>query len=161
MRGYNAAKAQLEMQLSSAGKLTDPQSVVDQYWTKISTAALANNLIDVSALTDLTAGNNFMAPRQAALNKARQQVASGFTLEYDYSQQANQPRLSMARLIYTLHPGILSTDTSQSKTPAAGTPASAAKAAPKQCVRHIIGRPVGHGFPAAPATHPTNAEHVV
>jgi hypothetical protein len=123
---YDAAKSQLEAQMASGDRLTNPQAVVDQYWTKVISDATAKNLIDVTALKDfLTAGNNFMALRQNALNKARQQAASGLTLEYDYSRQSNQPRLSTARLIYTLHPGILTADTAQPKTPAAtkGTPA--------------------------------------
>jgi len=61
---------------------------------------------DMNALkTFLQAVNLYMVSRDAALAAARQQTASGVTIEYTYSRPANQPTLSNARLAYTLRPG--------------------------------------------------------
>jgi hypothetical protein len=68
-----------------------------------------------------------LAARDAAVNTARQQTQSGLSMEYTYSQPANQPHLSTLRLAYTLHPGLISSDmkTSSPKTPAANSASQA------------------------------------
>lgn len=58
----------------------------------------------------LQAANAYMQARDAAINKVRQSLASGLTFEYDYSRPDNQPRVSTARVIYTLHPGTIAAD---------------------------------------------------
>jgi hypothetical protein len=74
----------------------------------------------------LTAANTYMAARDTAVNNVRQKLASGLTFEYDYSRPDNQPRVSTARVIYTLHPGTIAKDlpattTSGSKSTPAGS----------------------------------------
>jgi hypothetical protein len=58
----------------------------------------------------LQAANAYMQARDAAVSKVRQSLASGLTFEYDYARPDNQPRVSTARVIYTLHPGVIATD---------------------------------------------------
>ena len=58
----------------------------------------------------LQAVDMYLVARDAALAAARQETASGLTLEYTYSHPTNQPTLSNARLAYTLRPGTSSTN---------------------------------------------------
>ena len=67
----------------------------------------------------LQAANAYLQARDAAINKVRQSLSSGLTFEYDYARPDNQPRVSTARLIYTLHPGTLAADTQSSGAKAA------------------------------------------
>jgi|CZKX01.1.fsa_nt_gi hypothetical protein len=60
--------------------------------------------------------NAYMQARDAAVNKVRQSLASGLTFEYDYARPDNQPRVSTARVIYTLHPGTIASDMPTSTT---------------------------------------------
>jgi hypothetical protein len=100
-------------------------SAVTQAWdTLISRWPPGNNY--VANLQDfLQAANAYMAARDLAINSVRQTLASGLTFEYAYSRPDNQPRVSTARLIYTLHPGTISADTSTSTTQSAAKPSSA------------------------------------
>jgi hypothetical protein len=72
----------------------------------------------------LQAANAYMLARDAAIDKVRDSFASGLTFEYAYARPDNQPRISTARLIFTLHPGTLTSDT----WPAAGNGAAAGAA---------------------------------
>jgi hypothetical protein len=82
----------------------------------------------------LQSANAYMLARDAAINTVRQSLASGLTFEYDYSRPDNQPRVSTARLIYTLHPGTIAEDlpASGAKSAAAESTASTAGASGKQ-----------------------------
>jgi hypothetical protein len=67
--------------------------------------------MSVDALKQLLeAANTYMKARDVAMNAVRQQFASGLTFEYDYSRPDNQPRVSTARVIYTLRPGTIAAD---------------------------------------------------
>jgi hypothetical protein len=63
----------------------------------------------------LQAADIYLVARDAALATAKQETASGATLEYTYSRPTNQPRLSTVRFAYTLRPG-----TSSGKTESGG-----------------------------------------
>lgn len=87
----------------------------------------------------LQAANAYMQARDIAVNKVRQSLASGLTFEYAYSRPDNQPRVSTARVIYTLHPGTITANmptttqsgakaTTQAVTSQAKTPATASGA---------------------------------
>jgi hypothetical protein len=52
----------------------------------------------------------YLIARDAAIASAKQQTASGMTIEYTYSRPTNQPTLSNTKLAYTLRPGTNSTN---------------------------------------------------
>jgi hypothetical protein len=102
--------------------ITDAWDSQEETWTK--------NGMNIDKLkVFLQAANAYMQARDAAVAKVRQQLASGLTFEYAYSRPDNQPRVSTARVIYTLHPGTIADDTSK---PAAAGKAKAGAAAPQK-----------------------------
>jgi len=76
----------------------------------------------------LQAASAYMLARDAAVDQVRQSLASGLTFEYSYARPDNQPLVSTLRAIYTLHPGVIASDT---QAPSAAAPAAGAGAAAK------------------------------
>lgn len=78
---------------------------IQSLWQGLITIAKKNNWVDLQALKDfLAARNAFFVVRQAALDKARQETASGLNVAYTYARPDGQPRTSTVRLAYTLRP---------------------------------------------------------
>jgi hypothetical protein len=73
---------------------------------KLGIEARKNGLTTDSLRQFLVASNVYLVARDLALQKAREQTANGINLEYRYSRPVNQPRISTARLAYTLRPGV-------------------------------------------------------
>jgi hypothetical protein len=101
-------------------------SEVTQAWDALISQWPQGNNYAASLQDFLQAVNAYMAARDLAINNVRQTLASGLTFEYAYSRPDNQPRVSTARVIYTLHPGTISTDMSTSTTQPGAKPAAAA-----------------------------------
>jgi hypothetical protein len=83
---------------------------VTEHWDELINKWPKDNNYTTSLRQFLTAANAYMGARDNALNNVRQKLASGLTFEYSYSRPDNQPRVSTARVIYTLHPGTIAKD---------------------------------------------------
>jgi len=99
-------------------------AIIQQWEAQIPT--WTKNGMNVDALKQfLQSANAYMVARDAAVNKVRQSLASGLTFEYDYTRPDNQPRVSTARVIYSLHPGTIAADMASSSAQALATTKSA------------------------------------
>ena len=109
----DAEESLRKLVLSGADDAALIQAVASSWSELIKGWPAGNNYAD-TLKQFLQAANAYMAARDLAVNKVRQTLASGLTFEYAYSRPNNQPRISTARVIYTLHPGTLTADTSSS-----------------------------------------------
>lgn len=100
-------------------------AAITKAWDAQEPTWVKNGMSVDSLKTFLKAANAYMLARDAAVNKVRDSLASGLTFEYAYTRPDNQPRTSTARVIYTLHPGTINFDMTDSKTKS-GAPAKAA-----------------------------------
>jgi hypothetical protein len=88
--------------------------------------------MSVDALKQLLAASDtYMQARDVAIDAVRQSLASGLTFEYAYSRPDNQPRVSTARVIYTLHPGTVAADTAAPAATSGHNTPPASNGAPK------------------------------
>jgi hypothetical protein len=87
-------------------------NTIAQQWIVLIAAHKDDPNFSLSSIQQfLQTANLYLAARDAAVAEARQQSGSGLSFEYDYSRPLNQPRTSVLRLAYTLHPSVIASDT--------------------------------------------------